>query len=139
MKIRKKQLCRIGLRKCWGCKNIFKLNADNFSRLNAKWGTYGYSKLCKKCGHEKLKKYKRNRERERIEKKVPRLKLRFQIFQRDNFTCRYCGRKPPAVELEIDHIKPKSKGGKNEIENYKTSCHDCNLGKGDMILQEFIC
>jgi hypothetical protein len=136
--MRKKQLCRIGLRKCWGCKNILKLNTDNFYRQKAKWGTYGYSKLCKKCSHEKLKKYKRNREKERVANKMPRLKLRFHIFQRDNFTCQYCGRKPPAVELQIDHIKPKSKGGENNEENYKTACHDCNLGKGDMILQEFL-
>ena len=66
-----------------------------------------------------------------------RLKLRFEIFNRDNFTCRYCGRKAPKVILEIDHKFPKSKGGKNEKRNYQTLCKDCNLGKGDKILTEF--
>lgn len=66
-----------------------------------------------------------------------RLKLRFQIFQRDNFTCQYCGKKAPEVILEIDHKYPKSKGGLNQAENYITSCRDCNIGKGDSILQEF--
>jgi len=57
-------------------------------------------------------------------------KLRFEIFKRDSFTCGYCGRTPPGVVLEIDHIKPFSKGGDCDINNYLTSCFDCNRGKG---------
>lgn len=76
-------------------------------------------------------------ENRRLTRKNRRLKLRFEIFERDNFSCRYCGRKPPEVILEIDHKFPKSKGGKNEKQNYLTSCKDCNIGKGDSILKEF--
>jgi hypothetical protein len=57
-------------------------------------------------------------------------KERFGIFKRDNFTCQYCGRTPPAVVLELDHIIPKSKGGINSTNNYITACFDCNRGKG---------
>ncbi len=57
-------------------------------------------------------------------------KQRFTILKRDNFTCRYCGRKIPEVILEIDHIVPVSKGGTNELNNLITSCRDCNRGKG---------
>lgn len=57
-------------------------------------------------------------------------KLRFEVFKRDGFQCAYCGRKPPAVVLECDHINPKSKGGKNDINNLITACFDCNRGKG---------
>jgi hypothetical protein len=57
-------------------------------------------------------------------------KDRFTIFKRDLFKCQYCGQMPPAVVLELDHIIPKSKGGKDVIENYITSCFDCNRGKG---------
>lgn len=57
-------------------------------------------------------------------------KLRFDVFKRDRFTCQYCGRKPPEVVLEADHVFPKSKGGKDEIINLVTSCFDCNRGKG---------
>lgn len=63
-----------------------------------------------------------------------RLKLRFQILARDNFTCQYCGRKAPEVILHVDHVFPKSKGGLNRAENYRTACLECNLGKGDSIL-----
>lgn len=57
-------------------------------------------------------------------------KQRFTILKRDNFTCRYCGRKTPKVILEIDHIVPVSKGGNNDLNNLITSCRDCNRGKG---------
>lgn len=56
-------------------------------------------------------------------------RLRFRIFERDGFTCQYCGKRPPEVILHIDHVFPVSKGGKDEIENLLTSCADCNLGK----------
>lgn len=57
------------------------------------------------------------------------LAIRFEIFKRDNFTCQYCGRKTPEAILELDHIIPKCKGGKNDIQNYITSCFECNRGK----------
>lgn len=57
-------------------------------------------------------------------------KIRFEIFKRDSFTCQYCGQKSPDVILEVDHIKPVSKGGENTILNYVTSCKSCNIGKG---------
>lgn len=57
-------------------------------------------------------------------------KLRFEVFKRDCFTCQYCGKKAPDVVLHVDHIKPVSKGGKNDILNLITSCYSCNLGKG---------
>jgi hypothetical protein len=57
-------------------------------------------------------------------------KLRFEVFKRDGFRCQYCGRTPPAVTLEADHIEPESKGGATDIDNLMTSCMDCNRGKG---------
>jgi 5-methylcytosine-specific restriction endonuclease McrA len=73
----------------------------------------------------------------RLREKHRRLELRFSILKRDNFTCQYCGRKAPDVILQIDHMFPKSKGGLDKIENYKTTCQECNLGKSDKILSEF--
>jgi CRISPR/Cas system Type II protein with McrA/HNH and RuvC-like nuclease domain len=62
-------------------------------------------------------------------------KLRFEVFKRDLFKCQYCGNHPPEIVLEIDHIKPVSKGGTNDIENLITSCFDCNRGKSDKELK----
>lgn len=58
-------------------------------------------------------------------------RIRFEVFKRDSFSCQYCGKTPPNCILEIDHIIPKSKGGKDELINLITSCFDCNRGKDD--------
>lgn len=55
--------------------------------------------------------------------------LRFAVLTRDNYTCRYCGAKAPEVPLHVDHVLPKSRGGKDVMENLVTSCRPCNLGK----------
>lgn len=60
--------------------------------------------------------------------------LRFEIFKRDSFTCRYCGRKSPEAILEIDHAIPRSMGGGDESDNLVTSCFECNRGKGSRLL-----
>lgn len=62
--------------------------------------------------------------------------LRFDIFNRDGFTCQYCGHKPPDVMLELDHIVPVAKGGDNDEMNLITSCADCNRGKSAKILTD---
>lgn len=61
-------------------------------------------------------------------------KLRFEVFKRDEFICTYCGRKPPGVVLQVDHVIPVADGGLNTIENLTTSCFDCNSGKSDRAL-----
>lgn len=63
-------------------------------------------------------------------------KKRFEVFKRDSFTCQYCGKSAPQVVLEIDHIKPVSKGGNNGYLNLVTSCFDCNRGKRDNELSD---
>jgi hypothetical protein len=61
--------------------------------------------------------------------------LRFEIFQRDNFTCQYCGAtKDDGAKLELDHKIPYSAGGKDEYANLITSCKTCNLGKSNKII-----
>lgn len=59
------------------------------------------------------------------------LKQRFDILERDHFTCRFCGRRAPETELEVDHLKARSRGGEDAPENLVTTCRDCNRGKGD--------
>lgn len=62
----------------------------------------------------------------------PDLRLRFKVLQRDCFRCCACGISPSAmlgVVLEVDHIKPWSKGGETVIENLQTLCLACNQGK----------
>ena len=70
---------------------------------------------------------------------------RFETYQRSNFCCVYCGRffQPPEdwdmqsalhdgeMFLEIDHIKPLSKGGSDKITNKQSLCQKCNNKKSD--------
>lgn len=61
---------------------------------------------------------------------------RYNIFLRDNNTCQYCGRKLPKHELTIDHVIPRSRGGKTTWENVVLCCIRCNRKKGGRTPQE---
>ncbi len=60
---------------------------------------------------------------------------RANIYRRDDYSCVYCGSED---DLTLDHVKPKSKGGKNTWENLVTCCGQCNLTKGDRPLETFL-
>jgi len=58
--------------------------------------------------------------------------MRWQVFQRDKWKCVSCGRSAANdVILHVDHIVPRSKGGKHDLDNYQTLCHICNIGKSN--------
>ena len=69
---------------------------------------------------------------ERVERAKVSNELRQEIFERDGYICVNCG-STEKESLEIDHIKPISKGGKTEPDNLQTLCHDCNIRKGNDI------
>lgn len=54
---------------------------------------------------------------------------RFEILNRDGFTCQYCGRRPPVVILHVDHRISVRDGGRDHDSNLVAACQDCNLGK----------
>ena len=61
-------------------------------------------------------------------------RLRFEIFRRDNFTCRYCGKHAgeDGAELTIDHVVTVALGGTDDPTNLVTACKDCNAGKSSV-------
>ena len=64
-------------------------------------------------------------------------KLRTMIKERDNYTCCECGNsvhREPNLLLEIDHIKPISKGGLTQEDNLQTLCWKCNRKKGAKLI-----
>lgn len=67
----------------------------------------------------------------RVERGRVSNKMRFAIYARDGYRCCHCGRNQYQVKLEIDHIKPISKGGKSEYDNLQTLCEECNKKKGN--------
>jgi len=77
--------------------------------------------------------------------KLPKRQVSFSrknIFERDQYTCQYCGDKPPSKRaalkwmeekaLTFDHVVPKAQGGKTVWENIVTCCSKCNSKKRDL-------
>lgn len=65
--------------------------------------------------------------------RVPKRRVRFNrlnIYARDNNTCQYCGKRFPKRHLNLDHVVPRSRGGKSTWENVVCSCFKCNRKKG---------
>lgn len=58
---------------------------------------------------------------------------RQNIFKRDGNQCVYCGDKK---DLTLDHVIPKSKGGKTSWGNLITACKSCNAKKGSYLPEE---
>lgn len=54
--------------------------------------------------------------------------LRYEILERDNFTCQKCGRSAPSVKLEVHHIIPIEEGGTDDPSNLITLCWACHHG-----------
>ena len=72
----------------------------------------------------------------RIPKQPIKLSLRYHVLKRDRFRCVICGISPATDTtciLHVDHIFPESKGGPTILENLRTLCEKCNLGKGSNI------
>ncbi len=58
-----------------------------------------------------------------------------QVFQKDGFRCVYCGFDGRSFEgwrfLVVDHFRPRSKGGADDLDNLVTACMSCNSMKSD--------
>jgi 5-methylcytosine-specific restriction endonuclease McrA len=66
---------------------------------------------------------------ERIPKQTVKFNRR-NIFARDTNQCQYCGKKFQLSELSLDHVVPRSQGGRTTWENIVCACVDCNVRKG---------
>jgi hypothetical protein len=61
---------------------------------------------------------------------------RYMVYKRDRGRCGYCGKDIPQKEATIDHILPKSRGGKTTWKNVVLACKDCNSKKDNMTPDE---
>jgi 5-methylcytosine-specific restriction endonuclease McrA len=61
---------------------------------------------------------------------------RKNIIMRDRSTCQFCGRVLPVAELTLDHVVPRSRGGRTDWDNLVACCHPCNNRKGDRLPEE---
>ena len=65
--------------------------------------------------------------------RMPRHSLRLNrhtVLARDAHCCQYCGRRFPSSQLSLDHVVPRSHGGRTTWENVVCACLKCNVKKG---------
>ena len=70
---------------------------------------------------------------------VHRRDIRFSrrnIFERDKNTCQFCGKKFKKWELTLDHLVPRSVGGRSTWENLVLACVPCNVRKGSRLPED---
>jgi len=71
--------------------------------------------------------------------RLPRNEVKFNrrnLFARDKNRCQYCGKRFPTSELSLDHVIPRSMGGKSNWENVVCACTRCNVKKGGRTPQQ---
>jgi len=65
--------------------------------------------------------------------RIPKTRVRLNrrnLFARDANRCQYCGKKFKTTELSIDHVIPRSRGGRTMWPNVVCACVNCNVRKG---------
>ena len=72
----------------------------------------------------------------KIEK--PSVSIKERLFKAQKGACKGCAKHFDAVNFEIDHIIPKSKGGGDYYENFQLLCGNCNRVKGDRPMEELV-
>lgn len=70
-----------------------------------------------------------------IKRPRPVMRLsRREVFNRDRYTCQYCGRQ--TKDLTLDHVLPRHRGGPHDWENLVSACKTCNHRKAGHTPQE---
>lgn len=61
---------------------------------------------------------------------------RRNIYLRDRYECAFCLTRLRAIDLSLDHVHPRCKGGKSTWDNLVTCCRTCNRKKGKRTVKE---
>lgn len=64
-------------------------------------------------------------------------KIRQQVYDKCGGHCAYCGREIAYKDMQVDHIHPQYRGGKDDMENLNPSCRMCNFRKGTLSIEHF--
>jgi hypothetical protein len=62
--------------------------------------------------------------------------MQWQVFERDNFTCRYCGRH--GIPMSVDHVIVWEEGGPTIPDNLLTACKPCNRDRASMPFDQWL-
>ena len=67
-------------------------------------------------------------------RRIPIREVRNKLIIRDGQRCQGCGWEPHQVDyLQVDHNRPKTLGGKDEMDNYALLCDPCNRKKSNKL------
>ncbi len=123
-----------------GCEEVITIDGDRYS--NYDFDSWCELSLLQALDKQKGEDYMRTPQQEiqvpRIVRlvlydKVPRSCVRFNrknLFARDGYRCQYCGQTRPMSQLSLDHVVPRSLGGRTTWENVVCCCLVCNSRKG---------
>ena len=84
------------------------------------------NRIARKYGLEKFDVPRPPWQRQKKKQRIPN-RIRWDVWERDNFTCKHCGKRR---YLSVDHIVPEIKGGSLDLKNLQTLCRSCNSKKG---------
>ena len=73
-----------------------------------------------------------------IKVEKPSKPIKDRLFAEQKGICNGCAKEFDAVNFEIDHIIPKSKGGGDYYENFQLLCGNCNRVKGDRPMEDLV-
>lgn len=127
------------------CRSEMKKRRQSQKKYSMRNYAHHHEKICPLCkkkfiSYTTTKRYcsiNCQREAAKISQRQHKSINYWQILNRDNFKCQYCGRNPIQhnVILHIDHIKPKADGGTDDLDNLVTACDKCNYSKSDRPLR----
>lgn len=126
----------------WWTKEKLEMAKENSAEVNGKkTKILVVNEKKTKVGKAKTAQKYSSKEKKKLRNEVTH-KLRFDVLERDQYTCQYCGltnedeyEDGEKVKLVIDHKIPLDKGGTNDLDNLLTACFRCNEGKKDRVLK----
>ncbi len=134
--------CYITLSETGGLRKTFDVNAaKEYETLenaieqcrhnpNSTKGYYVYDTVSNKICYRRNPSKKKNR-------KSYSQDTRQLIYERANGKCELCGRKILFVDMTLDHVKPLSMGGEDNVNNLSCTCEPCNFFKGNILPDTF--
>nr|DAS31580.1 MAG TPA: RECOMBINATION ENDONUCLEASE VII [Caudoviricetes sp.] len=61
--------------------------------------------------------------------------MRTRVYEMYGGHCAYCGREIDIKEMQVDHVQAVYLNGKDEMENYRPACRQCNFYKSTMSVE----
>jgi len=117
-------------------RGITKKNANAYNLIDANQLSQSeVTELINLCEH-KIQEFEKKRdgahwEHRKRGRRVISGTVRYEVLKRANGRCELCGISHELKSLEVDHITPKSLGGKDDISNYQALCYTCNAQKNN--------